>query len=125
MNDDTGNPMIEEPLIGCLHTIRHRLVVVGSVARGKRWPKDLDLLWDLDNEKAKSEIKAAIEKYKVRFESPFIGCWTFRDYGWMVEIISVSHGPMYRKIVRRAGRLVLSGIEFRVAQLEDAPKEAS
>lgn len=125
MNEDTGNPMIEEPLIDCLHAIRHRLVVVGSVARGKRWPKDLDLLWDLDNEKAKSEIKAAIEKYKVRFESPFIGCWTFRDYGWMVEIISVSHGPMYRKIVRRASRLVLSGIEFRVAQPEDAPKEAS
>lgn len=120
MNDE---PTIEEPLRSCLKEIRHRLVIVGSVARGKRWPKDLDLLWDLDSEKAKQEIKAAIEKYKVAFESPFIGCWTFRDYGWMVEILAISHGPFYRSIRRRAGTLVLSGIEFRVAQPEDAPKD--
>ena len=116
------NPTIEEPLRSCLASIRKRLVVVGSVARGKRWPKDLDLLWDLDSDKAKEEIRAAIKMHNLQFESPFIGCWTFRDYGWMVEILAISHGPFYRTIVRRASTIVISGIEFRVAQPEDAPK---
>jgi predicted nucleotidyltransferase len=121
----TTEPVIEEPLRAFLGEVRHRLVIVGSVARGKRWPKDLDLLWDLDSEAAKREIKTAIEKYKLAFESPFIGCWTFRDYGWMVEILAISYGPPYRTIRRRAGTLVLSGIEFRIARPEDAPKTKS
>lgn len=117
------NPTIDEPLLKCLASLRKRLIVVGSVARGKRWPKDLDLLWDLDSQKAREEIQAAVKKHDLRFESPFIGCWTFRDYSWMVEILAISHGPFYRTIARRSDKITISGIEFRVAQPEDAPKE--
>jgi hypothetical protein len=120
----TDNPTIEEPLLSFLRDIRHRLVIIGSVARGKRWPKDIDFLWDLDRDKAKAEIKAAIVKHGLHFESPFIGSWTFIDYGWMVEIIPVNHGPFYRTVRRRAGNLTIQGIEFKVAQAEDALKDA-
>lgn len=120
----SDSPTIEEPLLSFLRDVRHRLVVIGSVARGKRWPKDIDFLWDLDSDKAKDEIKRGIIKYHLEFESPFIGSWSFLDYGWMVEIIPVNYGGFYRSVRRRAGNITIQGIEFKIAQPEDAPKDA-
>lgn len=115
------NPEILPPLLDFLKEVSPRLVIVGSVARGKRWPKDLDLLMDLDSKPARQEIQRAVDKYGLKFESPFIGCWTFRDYGWMVEIISTHYGPSYRAVRRKASKVSISGVEFWVARPEDAP----
>ena len=106
--------------------ISHRVVVVGSVARRIRepgfvLPKDLDALCDLDSDRARREIAAAIAKLGLRFESPFLGSWTFRDYGWMVEILGIHCGPSYRVVRRRADRMELGGVSLWVAQPSDAP----
>jgi hypothetical protein len=111
-----------------LGALKHRLVVVGSVARtirspGYVRPKDLDLLCDLDSAKGRAEIAGIIRRLGMRFESPFISCWTFRDEGWMVEILGIHHGPLYRTVRRRAELLDVHGAELWVAQPEDAPKE--
>lgn len=111
-----------------LQSIHKRLVVVGSVARTIRdedfhLPKDIDLLCDLDSDKSRTEIKDAIKRFGLQFESPFMACWTFRDYGWMVEILGIHHGPFYRTVRRRAEPITIGGIELMVAQPEDAPKE--
>ena len=105
-----------------IQEISSKIVVIGSVARGVRWPKDLDFLWDLDNEQAKKVINAGIQKHKLVFESQFIGSWTFRNYGWMVEIISIHYGPDYRQIRRRATRQQICGLNLLVAQCTDTPK---
>lgn len=115
-------PVIQEPLLTFLRTVRHRLVVVGSVARGVRWPKDLDLLMDLDSKLARTEIQKAVERNGLQFESPFLGSWTFKNYGWMVEILGTHHGPDFRVVRRRATTQTIAGIEFFVARPEDAPR---
>jgi hypothetical protein len=86
-------------------------------------PKDIDFLCDIDSEAARSEIKTAITHFKLTYESPFISCWSFRDYGWMVEILGIHHGPAYRIIRRRATEHQIDGIRFWIAQPTDAPKE--
>jgi tRNA nucleotidyltransferase (CCA-adding enzyme) len=111
-----------------LTSVSRRLVVVGSVARTIRepkffLPKDIDLLCDLDSDKARKEINAAVKKFGLKFESPFVSCWTFRDYGWMVEILGIHYGPFYRTVRRRAEQMLIGGVELWVAQAEDAPKE--
>jgi hypothetical protein len=116
------------PMPELLTRLSRRLVVVGSVARTIRnpdfkLPKDLDLLCDLDSQVGRKEIQATVSYLKMTFESPFIGCWTFRDYGWMVEILGVHHGPFYRTVRRRAEQLDIDGIKLWVAQPADAPKE--
>lgn len=108
-----------------LRTVRHRLVVVGSVARHIREPgfvrpKDIDFLCDLDSQRARREIQAAVERFKLRYESPFAACWTFRDYGWMVEILATHYGPDYRVVRRRADQIEIGGITFWVARAADA-----
>jgi tRNA nucleotidyltransferase (CCA-adding enzyme) len=113
---------------GFLTTIRKRIVVVGSVARTIRGPdfklpKDIDVLCDLDSDKARIEIKDAIKRFDLHFESPFMACWTFRDYGWMVEILGIHHGPFYKTVRRRADLMIIGGVALWVAQPEDAPKE--
>lgn len=118
--------LFEPPMGDFLQTVRHRLVVVGSVARRIRepgfiQPKDLDLLCDLDSKLARKEIQTAVERLKLKYESPFAACWTFRDYGWMVEILATHHGPDYRVVRRRANQIDIGGITFWVAQSEDAP----
>lgn len=97
-----------------LAAIAHRVVVVGSVARtirqpGFSLPKDLGALCDLDSDLARREIREAIEALGMRFESPFLASWTFRDYGWMVEILGVHHGPGYRTVRRGAERMSVGG----------------
>jgi len=118
---DMTEPIIGDPLRKLLEKIRTRVVVIGSVARGTRWPKDLDLLWDLDSEPSKYLIKGAIQSLGLNFESPIIGSWTFRDYGWMVEVIPMHYGPDYRAVRRRAHKEVICGIEFFVADPTDVP----
>lgn len=115
-------PRLARPLWTVLNGIKSRVVVVGSVARGVRWPKDLDLLWDLDSAPAKAVIERHIRYQGLEYESPFIGCWTFRKYGWMVEILCTHHGPDYRTVRRRARKETILGIDFWVARPEDAPK---
>jgi hypothetical protein len=115
-------PVIEEPLRKFLERVRSRVVIIGSVARGVRWPKDLDLLWDMDSEPAKKLIKDNIQSLGLTFESPIIAAWTFRDYGWMVEIMGTHYGPTYHKVRRNAGKLTLWGIEFFVALPTDTPE---
>jgi hypothetical protein len=56
------------------------------------------------------------------YESPFLASWTFRDYGWMVEIIGIHHGPDYRTVRRRADLMTIAGVELWVAKAADAPK---
>lgn len=112
-----------------LAAIAHRIVVVGSVARtirqpGFSLPKDLDALCDLDSDLARREIREAIEALGMRFESPFLASWTFRDYGWMVEILGVHHGPGYRAVRRGAERMSIGGVGLWVARPEHAPKLA-
>ncbi len=107
---------------------RHKLVVVGSVARTIRnpdfsLPKDIDLLCNLDSDIARKSIAKDIKETGLKFESPFISCWTFRDYGWMVEILGIHHGPSYLSVRRRAELMNIGGIELWVAQAADAPKE--
>ena len=111
-----------------VYAIRKRIVVVGSVARTIRnpdfkLPKDCDVLCDLDSDKGRAEITAAVKAFDLRFESPFLACWTFRDYGWMFDILGTHHGPAYRTVRRRADLMSIAGIDLWVAQAEDAPKE--
>jgi hypothetical protein len=115
------------PMPEFLHAVRNRLVVVGSVARTVRnpdfeLPKDIDLLCDLDSDKGRKEIADAVKNFGLVFESPFVACWTFRDYGWMVEIIGIHHGPAYRTVRRRAEQLRIDDLVLWVARPEDAPK---
>lgn len=127
---ETTSLLFLPPMKDFLGSLRHRLVVVGSVARGIRTPdfalpKDLDLLCDLDSAKGRKEIQVAVDRFGMRFESPFLGCWTFRDYGWMVEILGIHHGPFYRTVRRRAALMTIDGLELWVARAEDAPKKES
>src|SRR5271169_2952837 len=113
------------PMPEFLASLSHRLVVVGSVARtirssGYTQPKDLDLLCDLDSDRARQEIKKSIAHYELKFESPFIACWSFRDYGWMVEILGIHRGPFYSVVRRRAERMIVEGVELWVARAIDA-----
>ena len=115
------------PMPEFLASLSHRLVVVGSVARTIRdWnyarPKDLDLLCDMDSDRARQEIKTSIARYGLAYESPFISCWSFRNYGWMVEILGIHHGPAYRTVRRRAERMMVEGVSLWVACGVDAPK---
>jgi hypothetical protein len=110
-----------------LRGIRHKVVVVGSVARTIRnpgdfiLPKDIDLLCDLDSDRARKLIAKDIESAGLVYESPFLASWTFRDYGWMVEIISFHAGPPYRTVRGRAELMNIAGVELWVAQPTDAP----
>lgn len=115
--------LIEPPMDAFLKLIRHRVVVVGSVARGKTNAKDLDLLWDMDSEPAYKEIKDAIAALKMKFISVFIRTWTFQDYGWQVEILSTHRGPFYRAVRRRATKMHIPSLGFQmlVARPQDAP----
>lgn len=65
----------------------------------------------------------AIERFNLNYESPFISCWSFRDYGWMVEILGIHHGPSYKTVRRRAELITIEGVKLWVAQASDAPKE--
>ena len=113
-----------------LRAVGERLVVVGSVARTirdphSRTPKDIDLLCDVDSPRGRKEIDAAVKRFGLDFESPFVACWTFRRYGWMTEIICLHHGPAYRDVRRRATPMTIGGVELLVARAEDAPKTAT
>jgi hypothetical protein len=127
--DPNIRPTVWRPVMRkFLSKVKDRLVVVGSVARTIRepefqLPKDIDLLCDLDSDLARREIGQAIEQFDLRFESPFVSCWTFRDYGWMVEILGIHHGPFYRTVRRNADEILIGGVSLRVAQPEHAPKE--
>ena len=133
MAQTTARPVIPpdvflEPMHEFLTHIAKRIVVVGSVARtihesNFRLPKDIDLLCDLDSAPGRKYIDAAIKHYGLTFESPFIASWTFRDYGWMVEIIGIHHGPFYRQVRRKAEMITIGGVLLHVARAEDAPKE--
>ena len=116
-----------DPMPAFLKSISDCVVVVGSVARTIRdpdftLPKDIDLLVDLDSDRCRKKIRDQVKRFDLEFESPFIGCWTFRSYGWMVEILSMHHGPPYRTVRRRAERMDIDGVMLWVAQPEDAPK---
>lgn len=116
------------PMRELLETLSNRLVVVGSVARTIRSPdyerpKDLDLLCDLDSDEGRAEIASAIKRLGLRYESPFLACWTFRDDGWMVEILGIHHGPPYKTVRRRAEKMDVDGVDLWVAQPADAPTE--
>ena len=122
--------VFREPMHEFLRYVSKRTIVVGSVARtirdpDFRLPKDIDLLCDLDSDATRADINAAIKHYGLAFESPFIASWTFRDYGWMVEIIGIHYGPTYRSVRRRAQLMTIGGVGLFVAQPEDAPKERS
>ena len=120
-------PEVWDPQMQCLlRAIAHRIVVVGSVARtirqpGFSLPKDLDALCDLDSDLARRDIHEAIKVLRMRFESPFLSSWTFCDYGWMVEILGVHHGPGYRTVRRGAERMSIGGVWLWVARPEHAP----
>ena len=115
------HPILLEPMLTFLRQIRKRVVVVGSVARGVENAKDLDILWDIDSATTKQAIQKGIQSLGLKFESPFVSCWTFRDYGWMVELLGVHYGPDYRGVRRRATMKIINGIELFVAQPEDTP----
>ncbi len=115
------------PMPEFLRSIGDCVVVVGSVARTIRdpdftLPKDIDLLVDLDSDRCRKKIGQQIARLGLEFESPFIASWTFRNYGWMVEIIGIHHGPPYRTVRRRAERMDIDGIVLWVAQAKDVPK---
>lgn len=117
------------PMPEFLRSIGDCVVVVGSVARTIRdanftLPKDIDLLVDLDSDRCRKKIQKQIARLGLEFESPFLASWTFRNYGWMVEIIGVHHGPFYRTVRRRAERMDIDGVVLWVAQAKDAPKTA-
>lgn len=116
-------PRIQPPLLAFLVEVRQRLVVIGSYARGERWPKDLDFLWDIDSGKARKEIEAAIRKYNLRFESMCPGNWTFVSYGWQVEILPIHRGPKFKNVIQSATIQTINainGVDFRVARPEYA-----
>jgi hypothetical protein len=122
------NGLWADPMPQFLRCIRYKVVVVGSVARTIRnpgefvLPKDIDLLCDLDSDHARKSIARDIQCAGLVYESPFLASWTFRDYGWMVEIIGIHHGPNYRTVRRRADLMTIAGVELWVAQAADAPK---
>lgn len=122
-----GSKLFFSPMPEFLRSISDCVVVVGSVARTIRdpdftLPKDIDLLVDLDSDRCRKKIGQQIARLGLEFESPFLASWTFRNYGWMVEIIGIHHGPPYRTVRRRAERMDIDGIVLWVAQAKDAPK---
>jgi hypothetical protein len=124
---DALHPSVFDPVMReFLGAVSRRLVVVGSVARtiretGFRQPKDIDLLIDLDSQSARADVAGAVSRFGLKYESPFLACWTFRDYGWMVEIISIHVGPAYRAVRRRAEPMSIAGVSLLVARADDAP----
>ena len=125
----TTIPLFLPPMPQFLMAVRRRLVVVGSVARTIRnkdfaLPKDIDLLCDLDSDIGRKSIGEAVKSFGLAYESPFLGSWTFRDYGWMVEIIGIHHGPLYKSVRRGAELMTIAGVELWVARAVDAPKSA-
>ncbi len=115
--------VIHPVLAGVLTSLSHRLVVIGSVARGKDKPKDIDLLFDVDSARAEKEIRDAVLKAELAFDSVIPGQWTFCEYlyGVQVEILPVHRGPTYRRVAKRAQLGVVAGMELRFARPEDAP----
>lgn len=116
-------PKIDYEVWSVLEEIRHRVVIIGSVARGKRWPKDLDLLYDADSERAYKEINDVVESAGLKYGSCLPGQWSFMDYGWMVEILPFHDGPSYQTCRRSAEPFKIQGIEFMMAQARHCPKE--
>lgn len=113
---------IHPVLAGVITSLSHRLVVVGSVARGKAQPKDIDLLFDVDSSRAEEEIRKAVRKADLAFDSVLPGQWTFCEYlyGVQVEILPVHRGPTYRVVAKRSVPGVVAGMPLRFARPEDA-----
>lgn len=122
MSDPFKDRYINPRLCGLIESLRHRLVVIGSVARREPHPRDIDLLFDMDSARAEREIRDAIAHYDLRFDSCLMGQWTFSedDYGVQVEILPVHRGPRYRTVVRNSSTGVAAGMTLRIARMEDA-----
>ena len=111
-------------LCDLLAKISHRLVVVGSVARGEDNPGDLDLLFDSDNEKAYDEIRKAIEDSDIAYDSMTIGNWCFDRWPYLpVEILPFHAGPGYKTLRRRSSFASFGHLELRVGCPVDCPKQ--
>jgi hypothetical protein len=96
------------------------VVVVGSVARGKTFPKDLDLICG-ETDAAYERIRAIVRKHAIPFESFWPGNWCFLDNDQMIEILPFHEGRSYRAC-RRAGRKrMICGVELVVAAAKYAP----
>lgn len=111
---------VDERLAELIVSLSHRLVVIGSVARGKRHPKDIDLLYDSDSERAESEIRTAVRASGLPFDSCLPGNWCFDLGGTALEILPIHRGPRYRTVRKRASLGTVAGMLLLVARAEDA-----
>jgi hypothetical protein len=111
-----------------LHDLAPCVVVVGSVARGKPDPKDLDLIYS-ESETALNRVARIVRKHGIPFESFWPGNWCFRDHNngveQQIEILPFHHPLLHRREsyrkCRRAGRKQqICGVEFFVAPPEYA-----
>lgn len=105
-----------------VRSLTARLVVIGSVARGEPYPKDVDLLYDYDSDRARQVIVAAIAKAKLEYRSVLPGNWSFPGtvYGVQVEILPLHRGASYRVCRRHAEVRTIAGLELPVARPQDA-----
>lgn len=112
---------LDPALIKLLQSVQKRVVVIGSTARGKLYPKDLDLLYDYNSDRAKKEIERAINVSELEWKSVFIGSWTILSkYGLQVEFLPFHQGADYRVLRRRSSSRTIAGIPLFVAQPSDA-----
>ncbi len=120
---------LNQYMIDLLKRIDPHVVVVGSFARNKPNPKDLDVLWNMDSPRAEAAIKKAVDELGLTFTSEVIGNWTFsadRCFSFyktvQVEILPIHAGPSYAAVRRKAERRqIVPGLELWVARPEDAP----
>lgn len=90
------------------------VVVVGSVARGKRSPKDLNLIYSDEDEQC-DRIRSIIRQHAIPFESLLPGHWGFRDSEQMIEILPFHYGRSYEDCRRDGKSCTICGVNLVVA----------
>jgi len=105
-----------------LEAIASYVVVVGSVARGKKNAKDIDLIV---NERHEEKIRRIISENSIPFESVFPGNWTIPAgwAGWQIELLPFHAGPDFKATRKRAHLENIEGVILLVALPMDAPKQ--
>lgn len=114
---------IDSRVATLIQSLAHRLVVVGSVARGKPNPRDIDLLYDIDSSKAEREIREAVRRAAIPFDSEFVGNWCFGYFDGFftpLEILPIHRGPSYRVVRKRATERDIAGMHLLIAHPDDA-----
>jgi hypothetical protein len=95
------------------------VVVVGSAARGKKNPKDLDLIYG-QGDRAQKRVRAIIRRHGIPFESFWPGNWCFRDNDQQIEILPFHDGESSTKCRRGGRKQQICGLELVVAPAEYA-----